>query len=876
MMSRYDFVDIQPAYSGLPQPASWIFLLMSLETLLNGWRNDPRMVENLTVWRSDPARQAVFDALPDDLPAVLRESLLRQGISRLYRHQAQAWRAARGGENFLLTTGTASGKSLAFHLPALTAALENPQARALYLFPTKALAQDQLSALSGWLFPPEPAARALPRSLMPQLYDGDTPASRRSSIRSAARLLFTNPDMLHTGILPHHTAWSEFFGGLAFVILDEAHVYRGVFGSHVANLLRRLKRVAAFYGARPQFLLASATVGNPREFGEKLIEAPLTLIDQDASGRGERHFLLYNPPLVDESLGLRKGLLSETARLARELEQQRLQTVVFARSRRSVELLLADLNRDQNPGLRGYRSGYLAAQRREIETGLRQGTVQTVIATTALELGIDIGGLGAALLAGWPGSVASFRQQAGRAGRGLEPALAVLVASSAPLDQFLAHHPEYFLQRVAEQALLDPDHLLILLNHLRCALFELPFGANETFGAISASLLADLLAFLIAEGQAHASAGKTFWMSDAYPAASVSLRSASPSRVLIQTDAERPQAIGEVDAESAPWMVHPGAVYLHEGQQYFIHNLNLEKGVALASPANLGYYTEPLRQSRVELLAERESAGAHGWGDLRVTRQVVGFRKIQWESRETLGEEELDLPPQEMETTGFWLGMDPQTVEALSREGLWSNAPNDYGPEWPRLRESVRARDGFRCQSCGAPEKNRQHDVHHKIPFRFFMRGADDVHARRSQANRPENLVTLCPSCHHQAEQNVRIRSGMAGLGYLLAQLAPLFLLCDPADLAVHLEPQAGAGWANPALIFYEPLPAGIGFSERLFSLRGELLARAWQALIECPCADGCPSCVGPGGENGSGGKPETRALLEKMKDERARMKDEG
>lgn len=844
----------------LPDPGE----TLSLTDLLARWRSDPQMAAACTAWFSTPTRQAEFESLPEEMPASLRRLLQRQGLTRLYRHQTQAWQAAQRGENVLLSTGTASGKSLAFHLPVLAAALENPQARALYLFPTKALAQDQAASLSAWL-------EGSPLS-PPRLYDGDTPLSRRAALRKQARLLFTNPDMLHTAILPHHTSWDDFWSALAFVIIDEAHVYRGVFGSHVANLLRRLKRVAAFYGVKPQFLLASATIGNPLEFGEKLIEAPLTLIDEDASGRGERHFLLYNPPVLDADLGLRKSLLSEAARLAWELRRSQVQTVLFARSRRSVELLLADLQRRaeaEGPAaaasLRGYRSGYLPAQRREIERGLRSGEVKTVVATNALELGIDIGGLGAAVLAGWPGSVAAYRQQAGRAGRGMEPAAALMVASASPLDQFLAHHPETFWNCAPEQALLDPNHLLILLNHLRCALFELPFAAGESFGSLPSQTLTDLLAYLRAEGQAYASAQKTFWMSDSYPAAQVSLRSASSSTVLIQTEAERPETIGQVDAEAAPWMVHPGAIYLHEGQQYFIHSLNLETGHASATAVSLDYYTEPLRQSAVQLLAARETAGPHGWGEVRVSEQVMGFRKIRWGGRETLGQEALELPVQEMETTAFWLGVTPEMVEALTREGRWSNAPNDYGPAWPRLREKIRARDGFRCQHCGAPEQGRQHDVHHKIPFRTFLRGEGDVESGRLQANRPENLVTLCPSCHHQAEQNVRMRSGLAGLGYLLEQLAPLFLLCDTADLAIHLEPQGSASFPNPAVIVYEPLPAGIGFSERLFALRGSLLSRAWQALTDCPCVDGCPSCVGPGGENGFGSKPETQALLETL-----------
>jgi len=830
--------------------------------LLQRWRSDPQTAENIAAWRVTPAHAADLHPLPADLPAALADSLRAQGIDHLYSHQAEAWNAARHGANLILATGTASGKTLAYNLPVLATLLEKPSARALYLFPTKALAQDQLATINEQ-FSTESGQLD---SLRPCIYDGDTPQSQRKVIRQKARMLFSNPDMLHTGILPHHTTWAEFFSGLKFVILDETHTYRGVFGSHVANVLRRLKRVAAFYGATPQFLLASATIGNPRELAENLIEAPVTLVDGDGSACGERHFLLYNPPVVDETLGLRKGILSEAARLARDLYAAEVQTVVFARSRRSVEMLLTDLQTGTRD-IRGYRSGYLPGQRREIERGLRAGTVKVVVATNALELGIDIGGLGAALLTGYPGSVASLTQQAGRAGRGAESAAAILIASANPLDQFLAHHPDYLFGRAPEQALIDPNHLLILLNHLRCALFELPFARGDAFGTVPAQMLAELLQFLSANGEAHASAEKIFWMADAYPAADVSLRSASPETVVIQTSEAHPQTIGEVDGASALWMVHPGAVYLHEGQQFFIHTLDLEKHLALATAVSLEYYTEPVKQTRVTLLACREQTAEHGWGKVQVTAQVMGYKKIRWGTRAPLGQEPLDLPAQEMETTAFWLGIAPALVDALSRDGLWTNAPNEYGPEWPSLRERVRARDGFRCQNCGVAESSaRQHDVHHKIPFRAFLRSeSGDLIARRRQANQMSNLTTLCPACHHQTEQNVRIRSGLAGLGYALGQLAPLFLLCDPGDLGVHIEAQASESFPNPAVIFYELIPAGIGFSEKLFHLRADLLKRALEVVRACPCADGCPSCVGPGGENGAGGKAESLALLERL-----------
>jgi DEAD/DEAH box helicase domain-containing protein len=425
---------------------------MALPALLAHWRKDPLTAPSLSTWQTTPPRPADLRPFPTDLPAVLAKSLAAGGIHTLFSHQAQAWEAVRAGENVVLATGTASGKSLAYNLPVLAAWLEDPNARALYLFPTKALTQDQLAGLTFF----QPAID----NLKSAIYDGDTSPTHRSAIRKYANLVFTNPDMLHTGILPHHNNWADFFRNLRFVVIDEIHTYRGVFGSHFANVIRRLKRVAAFYGARPQFILTSATIGNPRELAERLIEAPVTLLDRDGSSRGERHFLIYNPPLLDEALGLRKSSLLEAVRLSQELNAQAIQHVVFVRSRRNVEIVLKYLQEGPPPtspisggnaggreGVRGYRSGYLPSQRRAIEKGLRDGSVRTVVATNALELGIDIGGLGAALLVGYPGTIASTWQQAGRAGRGDDPALAVLVASASPLDQFLAHHPAYFFGR---------------------------------------------------------------------------------------------------------------------------------------------------------------------------------------------------------------------------------------------------------------------------------------------------------------------------------------------------------------------------------------------------------------------------------------------
>jgi DEAD/DEAH box helicase domain-containing protein len=778
----------------------------------------------------------------------------------------ETWEHARQGQSVVIATGTASGKTLAFQLPVLAELIDQPQARALFIYPTKALAQDQLTGLQSWSAELNLGSKDLP-GIQPFIYDGDTPASRRTSIREQVNLLLTNPDMLHMGILPHHTNWEVFFRNLHYVVLDEMHTYRGIFGSHVANLIRRLKRVSQFYGSKLQFILTSATIGNPANLAEVLIELPVRLIDRDGSGRGERHFMIYNPPVVDPDLGIRKSATEEGIHLAHDLLRNQVQSVLFTRSRRGVEILLkylqeTNLSGGRGESIRGYRSGYLPAQRREIEKGLRSGQTRMVVATNALELGIDIGGLGAALLVGYPGNIASTWQQAGRAGRGDDPAIAVLVTTAAPLDQFLAHHPEYFLERSPEQALVNPDHLLILLNHLRCAAFELPFQPGEPFGNLPGDQVRDFLDFLVGNHELHLSKERYFWMADAYPAGGVSLRSASPENVILQVEAGgKPTILGQVDLVSAFWMVHPQAVYLHEGQQYFVQDLNLTASKATLIPVALDYFTEPLRQTNIHLLSLTEQQPVRGGnknhGELQVTTQVTGFRKRRWLTGENLGENPLEMPPSELQTTGYWLTLAESLVDELREVGAWKNDANEYGKDWPRLRDMVRSRDDFTCQVCGLPENGKQHDVHHRQPFRQFNSS--------TEANRLTNLITLCPACHRKAEANVRMRSGLAGLAAVLGQLAPLFLMCDSADLGIFADPRAQFAENLPAVVLFDQVPAGIGFSQKLFEMHAELLPRALELVQECPCQDGCPSCVGPAGENGVGGKQETLAILRRM-----------
>ncbi len=829
---------------------------MTITTLLNKWKSDPSIAPNISAWEVLPSREPELVSFPPDINHQLKSFLSALGIKSLYLHQYQVWELIRAGHNIAQVTGTASGKTLSYMLPVLHSLLENGSRRALFLYPTKALAHDQLDALMG-----------LP-SVSSSAYDGDTPSSQRSVIRNSSQIIVTNPDMLHLGILPYHTNWEVFFSALDFIVLDEMHIYRGVLGSHVSNVIRRLKRIAVNYGSKPQYLLTSATIGNPQEHAESLIEEQIQLIDLDYSSRGEKHFLIYNPPVIDSQLGLRVGMQRESVRLASVLIKEDFQTIIFGRSRKSVEFILANLRKklsEFGDSIRAYRSGYLPSQRREIESGLRSGKIKAVAATTALELGIDIGGLDAAILAGYPGTIAGTWQQAGRSGRADNPSLSLLVASSSPLDQYLAQYPDYLFKSNPEAALIDPDNLLIILNHIKCAAYEIPFKEGDRFGSYSTPETKELLDFLLESGSLHHSQGKYFFMEESYPAAEFSLRTASNQQIILRLNnpSETPKVLGIVDKESAYWMVHPGAIYLHEGESFHVDNLNLQDNFATLSPILPDYYTEPERKTTFAIDVLINSARIQGAekfiGEITVTSQVSGFKKINWRNYEVLGREVIELPPTSLITTGFWLALSQETETALREIDLWSSSPNEYGPEWSSIRETIIERDHNTCQICGTGESNSSLHVHHKQPLRSFPNFAD--------ANQFGNLVTLCSRCHQRAETVVRVNSGIRGLGFVLHGLAPLLLMCDPGDLGVFTEFNSPLGDGRPVVLLHEQIPLGIGYSNNLFEREKELLEKTYQLVSLCSCQDGCPSCVGPGGEKGSGGKKETLAILNHLLD---------
>ncbi len=758
----------------------------------------------VTAVRRLPAAPAMYAPMPEELDRRLVGALATRGIRELYTHQAETMAHALAGRSTVVVTPTASGKTLCFNGPVLDTILKDRSARALYLYPTKALAQDQLAELHGLVELIDATSGETsgePASIGVFTYDGDTPQDARRAIRTRAHIVLSNPDMLHAGILPHHPRWAKLFENLRFVVIDELHAYRGVFGSHLANILRRLRRVCRHYGSSPIFICTSATIANPVGLAERLTETPMALVDRSGAPRAEKFFAFVNPPVVNSQLGIRRSYLAETRRVTLEFLRRHLQAIVFAQSRLATEILTTYLKEDCQgpPGapemVRGYRGGYLPLRRREIERGLREGSVRAVVSTSALELGIDIGALDASIMAGYPGTIAATWQRAGRAGRRAGRSAAVLVASSAPLDQFMVRHPDYFFGASPEHALVNPDNLQILLDHIKCAAFELPFLGGERFGQED---LQAVLGLLGEEGFVHEADGQWNWTHESYPADAVSLRSVSSDNVVVIDVTVDPQVIAETDFTSAPSMLHEKAIYILEGQLFHVERFDFDHRKAYVKRVDCDYYTDAIKYSKVTILDERSTPavpaaggpalpGAHG--EVHVVARVIGFKKIRFYTNENVGSGELDLPEQQMHTTSYWL-----------------TVPRDLLASLPY--DSEAKRDGV----------------------------SGMAQAMRTVAQ----LLLMCD----RNDLGVSVNAD----GETAAGDAP-----------------EGQRLDEPRIFIYDNYPGGIGFSAPLFDVQDRLLEASADLIAGCDCERGCPSCVGPIGEIGPRGKRVALDLLERL-----------
>jgi len=650
---------------------------MPLDDALQQLRAANALPGELAAWREIPARPPRFGPFPPVTSARLLEALRSRGIEALYSHQAHAFGAVAQGEHVVVVTPTASGKTLCYNLPVLQSLLDDPEGRALYLFPTKALAQDQMQELHDLV-------GALNVDIRTFTYDGDTPGDARRKVRDAGHIVVTNPDMLHSGILPHHTKWMKLFENLRFVVIDELHQYRGVFGSHVGNVIRRLHRVCRFYGSDPIFICCSATIANPKELAENLVGRPMHVVDDNGAPAGPRVIAVYNPPVVNSELGIRGSAVSAAQEIGRRLLQAGVQTIVFAPSRVRVELLLRHLRDSlkhrigEPPKVEGYRSGYLPNERRAIERGLREGRVRGVVATNALELGIDIGSLEAAVLTGYPGTLASAWQQMGRAGRRHSLAFSVIVTSSSPLNQYVASHPEYLFETPPEAGLIDPDNLLVRISHIKCAAFEVPFAEGEEFGPSTG----ELLELLAGDGILVKAGGRYHWMTEVYPAESVSLRSAAIDNFVVIEQGPKPRVIGEVDRAAAPLLIHDEAIYMHGGRQYHVDRLDWHEKKAYVRAVDVDYYTDANLAVDLEVLESFESASAPGChvnhGEVAVREVATIFKKLKLDTNENVGWGRISLPEESRHTTGYWFALSEEACEGLTRtelqDGLWGLA----------------------------------------------------------------------------------------------------------------------------------------------------------------------------------------------------------
>jgi DEAD/DEAH box helicase domain-containing protein len=623
----------------------------SLKELIDRLREN----KNIAYWHEIEPKEAKTVKIPESIDERIKRALKKRGVEELYTHQATAYKEIQDGKSIVAVTPTASGKTMCYNLPVLQSIAENEENRALYLFPTKALAQDQKSELNEII-------DEMGIDIKSYTYDGDTSPQIRQTVRKAGHIVITNPDMLHSAILPHHTKWVSLFENLKYIVIDELHTYRGIFGSHVTNVIRRLKRICNFYGSYPLFICTSATIANPLELGEGLTGEKMTLIDNNGAPRGRKHFVFYNPPIVNKPLNIRKSATVEVNELAKDFLKNNIQTIVFARSRVRVEIILSHLKelvkRELGPkSIRGYRGGYLPKQRREIERGLRTGDIMGVVSTNALELGVDIGQLQVCVMTGYPGTVASTWQQAGRAGRKHEEALIVMVGSSAPMDQYVIQHPDYFFERSPEFARINPDNLVILVDHLKCAAYELPFRKGEVFDGVEVE---DVLEFLVEERVLYESGEKWYWANESFPATNISLRSASQENVVIVDISEtgNRQIIGEMDRFSAMTLLHEEAIYLHQGIQYQVEELDWEEKKAYVREIDVEYFTDAnlavnLKVLEIDESMENKHSNVH-YGEVAVNAMPTIFKKIRLSTFENIGSGPIHLPEEELHTSSAW------------------------------------------------------------------------------------------------------------------------------------------------------------------------------------------------------------------------------
>ncbi len=734
-----------------------------------------------------PGREASWAPLPDALPPALAAALRGRGIDRLYSHQAQAWDAVRSGKDIVVVTPTASGKSLCYTLPVVSAAMAR-QAKSLFLFPTKALAQDQVAELLE-------LNRSGNLGLKAFTFDGDTPGDARQAIRLHGDIVVSNPDMLHQAILPHHTKWAQFFENLQYVVIDEVHTYRGVFGSHVANVLRRLQRVCTFYGSKPQFILCSATIGNPKAHAEALIEREVEAITESGAPTGDKHVLLWNPPVVNPDLGLRASARSQSNRIARLAIRAGLKTLVFAQSRTMVEVLtkylkdVFDHDPRKPPRIRAYRGGYLPNERRDTEQAMRAGRVDGIVSTSALELGVDIGSLDVVVLNGYPGSIAATWQRFGRAGRRQKPSLGVLVASSTPLDQYLIRHPEFFSSATPEQARIHPDQALILLDHIRCAAFELPFLRGELFGPNDATPFLEVLG----ETEVlHQENGRWEWIADSYPANAVSLRSVADGNFVVvdRTDG-RQQIIAEVDYSAAALTLYEGAIHMIQATPYQVEKLDWEGRKAYVTRTHVDYYTDAIDYTKLKVLERFDGANAGAGnaqhGEVHVLRRVPGYKKIRYYTHENIGYGPITLPDHEMHTSAVWWQLPQQALERA-------------------FESRQEALDGFLGAAYAL----------HIVATVAVMAEARDLQKAVGSGDGGWFAVT-----------------DGRGRGQLRTP--------DGAPAA----PEQTSAF-TPTVFLYDNFPGGVGLSEPLWRRQAELVRLASELVAACDCRGGCPACVGP------------------------------